>query len=60
MSFRIVEGEVRRVTDLAILYFTTDEQEVWIPRSVIDEGDAVAEGDTDIGVRRWFVEREGL
>lgn len=32
----------------------------WIPRSVCDEGDILEIGDTDISVREWFADKEGL
>lgn len=32
----------------------------WVPRSVCEDGDALAEGDTDITVAEWFADKEGL
>ena len=32
----------------------------WIPRSVCDDGEVVGVGDTDLSVREWFADKEGL
>jgi hypothetical protein len=53
--------EVRRETDLALL-FVVDGEEVWVPKSQIEESDEISEGDEDIevNVAEWFAEQEGL
>lgn len=60
----IVEGEVRSVTAKAVLFIPRgpdgDDGYVWVPRSVIVDGDHAEVGDTDLEVASWFVEREGL
>jgi hypothetical protein len=33
---------------------------LWVPRSVVEDGDDILKGETDICVAAWFVEREGL
>jgi hypothetical protein len=33
---------------------------VWVPRSVIKDGDDLVKGDRDICVAEWFVNKEGL
>lgn len=49
-----------RSTEKAGLY-RIDDQQVWIPWSVIDEGSADRDGQTGtIYVREWFVEKEQL
>lgn len=32
----------------------------WVPRSVCDDGEAIGVGDTDMSVREWFADKEGL
>lgn len=32
----------------------------WIPRSVCEDGDRLSEGDTDVIVETWFIDKEGL
>jgi hypothetical protein len=32
----------------------------WVPRSLVEGGDDIVRGDTDIRVQAWFAEREGL
>jgi hypothetical protein len=33
---------------------------IWVPRSVIENGDEIEKGETDICVAEWFVRKEGL
>lgn len=54
-----IEAEITRTTNAAVLVDFGD-REVWIPRSVCLEGDALEEGDTDLNVADWFLEKEGL
>lgn len=54
-----LEAEITRTTDSAVLV-DLDDRELWIPRSVCLEGDALDVGDTDIIVAAWFAEKEGL
>jgi len=54
-----IEAEITRATDAAVLVDLGD-REVWIPRSVCLEGDALDVGDTDLIVADWFIEKEGL
>jgi len=54
-----IEAEIIRTTDAAVLVDLGD-REVWIPRSVCLEGDALDVGDTDLIVADWFIEQEGL
>lgn len=32
----------------------------WVPRSVVQDGDEIEIGETDLCVQAWFVEKEGL
>lgn len=50
---------VARTTAKAVLLAKGDF-EVWVPRSVCEDGDELDMGDTDICVAEWFAEREGL
>lgn len=54
-----IEAEIIRATDAAVLV-DFEGREVWIPRSVCLEGDALDVGDTDMIVADWFLEKEGL
>ena len=54
-----VEAEITRATDAAVLVDLGD-RELWIPRSVCLEGDALDVGDTDLIVADWYVQQEGL
>ena len=47
-------------TEKAVLVAFKDGCETWVPRSVCDDGDDLAKGDTDIVVELWFAKREGL
>lgn len=53
--------EVVAETDLA-LCFSIDGEEVWVPKSVIEDGDSISKGDEDLKVEvaSWFAEKEGL
>lgn len=55
-----LSGEVIKVTDGAVLFVTDDDREVWVPRSVCLDGDEAEEGDTDLIVADWWLEKEGL
>lgn len=54
-----VTGLVVRTSEKAVL-FRTEHAEVWVPRSVCVDGDLVNRGDTDLIVKSWFAEKEGL
>lgn len=54
------EGRVIKTTTAAVLIATPDGDEIWFPRSVIDGGAGLDEGDEDPAVARWFLEKEGL
>ena len=51
---QVAYDKIKFVTEKAVL-FDIDEEEVWIPKSVIVEVD----GD-EVCVASWFAEREGL
>lgn len=54
-----IECEVERVTEKAIL-IVYEGEEYWVPRSVCLDGNEAAEGDTDLIVADWWLEKEGL
>lgn len=54
-----VEAEVTRTTDAAVLV-TIDGDEHWVPRSVCLSGEDIQEGDTDLIVANWWLQKEGL
>jgi len=59
-DFVEVAGEVIRTTEKAVLVRTVGDDEVWVPRSMVEGGGAVQEGDEDIQVKEWFALKEGL
>lgn len=48
--------------DAVLLDLGDGECPVWIPRSVIEDGDAIQDGDgpDDLEVKTWFLKKEGL
>lgn len=58
--------EVLHETDLALLLLLSssngNQQEVWVPKSVIEDADDISFGDSDIEVEvaEWFTEKEGI
>lgn len=54
-----VMGTVARVSEKAVM-FTTGGRDTWIPRSQIENGGAVAVGDTMLMVLKWFADKERL
>lgn len=54
-----VECAVRKVTAKAF-HVLVEGEERWIPRSVCLDAEAVEEGDTDLIVADWWLEKEGL
>lgn len=60
MPFVSIDGYiVKRETDRAVLVVKAGH-EVWIPRSVIDQGEVADVGDTDLSVEQWFAKRTSL
>lgn len=70
-SYEAVSGAVMHMTDKAILLRidgqfqkTADGErvprELWVPRSVIEDGDSIKPDDMDFHVRSWFAEQEDL
>ena len=49
-----------RVSEKAVLVRFIDLREIWIPRSVCENGADLDEGDTDLVVADWFINKEGL
>lgn len=55
-----MSGEVTKTTDSAVLFVLADDTELWVPRSVCIEGDAIDEGDTDLIIADWWLEKQGI
>ena len=53
-----VMAETNRAIGIAKAGLT--EELVWLPRSQCDDGDHLSKGDTDISVKSWLAEKEGL
>lgn len=57
-----LEGcRIVKLTNRAVL-IEHDDEERWIPLSVIDDPERLEVGDADItiGVKEWFAEKEGI
>lgn len=59
-NYSPIEGTIIAETDKAVLLEQKNGDETWIPRSVIDGGDATEEQDRDPNVADWFIDKEGL
>lgn len=55
-----LSGLITRTTESAVLMELDDGSEYWVPRSVCISGDTITEGDTDILVACWFLDKEGV
>lgn len=55
-----ISGEVKKTTGSAVLFELDSGTEIWVPRSVCLDGDAADEGDTDLAVADWWLEKEGV
>lgn len=54
-----ISGLVLKTTHDAVLFHTTDNVEFWVPRSVCLDGDSVDDGDEDLVIANWWLEKEG-
>jgi len=58
--------EVLHETDLALLFLLSssngNQQEIWVPKSVIEDADDISVGDSDVEIEiaEWFTEKEGI
>ncbi len=55
-SYTEVECEVIATTDSAVL-IEYDDGETWVPKSCIDYGDDIEEGDNLVNIANWFIEK---
>lgn len=63
MKTLAIEGTVLRMTGKALLLAHGDEEETWVPFSVVFEDDleGLAEGDkVELNIAEWFCHKEGL
>lgn len=51
--------EVIRCTDAAVCISKAGTN-TWLPRTYVQDGDALDKGDTDLAVARWLAEKEDL
>ena len=65
-TYVTLSGRVVRTTHAAILFKPDPDEdveaihnEIWIPRSVCMDGDVADDGDTDIAVKKWWLEKNG-
>ena len=60
-EYGTIHCDVEQITLKACRVFGDWGQELWIPLSVIEDGEAVDEGeDQDLNVETWFLKKEGL
>ncbi len=62
-NYEHLDGTVLRETEMAVLVEVGAglyARDVWIPRSVIEYGDAVSEKDKGLYVADWFCEKNDL
>ncbi len=62
MAHKLIFGEVKHVTDRAILFAVDEngeEREHWIPKSQVEDGDEVTGAATELYVTTWFAEKMG-
>lgn len=54
--------EIVRETPKAFLLRIADGEELWVPKSVVQDANDYSEGDCDccVSVSEWFCEKEGL
>lgn len=52
-----VDADTRRAV---LVVHTRTGVKTWIPRSLCDDGEALSLHDTDIVVKTWFADKEGL
>jgi len=59
-----VECKILKVSTKALLIRDENDMQVWVPRSVVQESDAITPDSVDetmrLYVRRWFADKEGL
>lgn len=54
-----LDGLVMKTTEGAVLWQPSTGDEFWIPRKVCIQGDEIEDGDEDIIVANWWLEKEG-
>lgn len=54
-----IEGEIRRRTDMAVLFFD-GSREAWIPSSCIEDEEELDNGMVEVLVEQWVAEDKGL
>ena len=58
LEYYTLTGEIRRETELAILFYDGD-REVWIPKSLLEDR-TVYSDEVEIVIPRWFAEEKEL
>lgn len=58
-NFLSYEGHVKKLTEKAALLVLEEHGELWVPKSQIDGGDELEEGEvTTFLITQWFAEKE--
>jgi len=63
-SCSLGQGTVRHETDKAILFENSDDEQIWVPKSVIhDDSEVWADADDkregELIVKQWWAEKNG-
>jgi len=59
-DYELVNGRIAVLTDQAALLKRENGEEVWIPRSLIEDQEYLEVEETEIFVAKWFCDKEGL
>lgn len=68
-GYESIFGEVLKVTEKALFVLFETGDTIWVPRSVVEEGEAIAAPSeflpdedrvVELQVARWFAQRENL
>lgn len=60
-TYSAVDGVALHVTERAVrIRFHEIDEAMWVPRSLIEGGDALMKGDDDIHIATWWVKQVGL
>ncbi len=59
-KYEYIEGEVIRTTDDAVLLAIPSLDDIWVPRSLIQDGDEIKFGDVGMRIVEWFCDKNSL
>lgn len=59
-EYTLVSGLVERTTGKAVLFKLEEQEGVWIPRSVCEDGESIEQHDEEIHVATWWLRENGI